>query len=139
VNISRHDPNWSSWAPIWGATIGPVPVIIISIEKKRAAVGPESRSRTTAREMTTPAAPPSPCTSRRAISCQTDVASAQAMEAAMKATIPTSRGGRLPQRSLADPASSCPTASPIRHEVRDSCTWDASASSAALMLGSAGR
>ncbi|CAM5730171.1 hypothetical protein STENM223S_08546 [Streptomyces tendae] len=49
-----------------GARTGATPEISIRVEKKRAMATPSYRSRTTAREMTMPAAPASPCTSRKA-------------------------------------------------------------------------
>ncbi len=60
-----------------GATIGAAPDMSISVEKKRAISSPSYRSRTTARAMTTPAAPASPWSSRKAISSSAVGARAQ--------------------------------------------------------------
>ena len=40
-NSSRHEPRVSRAAPSCGASSGPVPTTVISIEKNRAAAGPE--------------------------------------------------------------------------------------------------
>ncbi|CAM5656750.1 hypothetical protein SCANM63S_07402 [Streptomyces canarius] len=51
--------------------MGAAPEISMRVEKKRAMATPSYRSRTTARAMTTPAAPARPWSSRKAISVPT--------------------------------------------------------------------
>ena len=63
--MPRQSVNRSTCPPISGATIGATPEISIRVEKKRAISTPSYRSRTTARAMTMPAAPASPCRSRK--------------------------------------------------------------------------
>ena len=53
---------------------------------------------------------------------------------------PAISGVRRPRTSLSGPAITCPTATPMRHAVRVSCTWPVRCSSSSpAMAGSAGR
>ncbi len=62
-----------------------------------------NRSRTTARATTPPAQAPSAWTNRPPISIAGEAANPQAIEAAIKTTVPKRIGGRRPIRSAAGP------------------------------------
>ena len=66
-NTPRQVVNVSTQLPICGATMGPTPVASINVEKNRAISTPDRRSRTSVREITIPAAPPTPWISRKAM------------------------------------------------------------------------
>ena len=57
----------------------------------------------------------------------------------MYATTPMSSGIRRPNRSDSGPATSWPSASPIRQAVMVSCAIDVAASSSSVSAGSSGR
>ena len=82
TNSPRQDVTCSSAPPMIGPRIGATPTTTIRIEKRRAAAAPETRSRTTEREITIPADPLSPWTSRRPIRTQMFGAAAHASDAA---------------------------------------------------------
>lgn len=77
MNTPRQDVNRSNCAPRIGASSGAAPETSISEEANRAAARPSKRSRTTAREITIPAAPDSPCTTRQPVRTGALGASAQ--------------------------------------------------------------
>ncbi|MOA30626.1 hypothetical protein D3C78_1517300 [compost metagenome] len=93
----------SSTPPASGARIGASPITSISCENARAAPIGSHRSRTTARDTTIPAQPPSAWTKRAAISHSRFGAKAQATEARVKMTTPSSSGMRRPSRSASGP------------------------------------
>ncbi len=111
----------------------------MSVEKKRAMATPSYMSRTTARAITMPAAPASPCTSRKATSVPTVGASAHSAVATTLTTSPASSGRRRPHRSLIGPTTSWPTAMPTRQAVSVSWTVAAGACRDRVTSGSDGR
>ena len=137
--MPRQEVKRSMPAPICGAMIGPRPVTSISVEKNRAAVAPSKRSRTMARAMTIPAAPPNPWMNRNPSSRYTVDTALQASEDRTKRPRPTNKGLRRPLRSLMGPMTSWPTAIPTKHPVTESWTEDALAWRSVLIRGSDGR
>ena len=101
--IPRHDVTRRISAPIWGAKIGPKPVTSMRVEKNRAAIAPSKRSRTMARAITIPAAPPRPCKKRSPSKRYTLDTKVQASDESTNAPMPTSSGPLLPSRSLIGP------------------------------------
>jgi hypothetical protein len=137
--IPRQLVTERSWPPTTGARIGAAPLTTISAENSRAAASPVAVSRTTARLITMPAAPASPCRKRSGTRTTTDGASAHRTEATTYSAIPTSSGSRRPNRSLSGPAITCPSARPARHAVSVTCTADADVSRSRARSGSPGR
>ena len=80
-----------------------MPLTSISMESTRAALRWSKRSRTTARPITWPEQPPTPCANRAPIRNSKDGDRAQARDAARKTPAPTSIGPRRPHRSAANP------------------------------------
>ena len=81
TNTPCHVVMSSSWPPMMGARMGARPLTSIVSAKKRAASDPAKWSRTTARAMTMPAAPPMPWSTRSAMRPQTDGATAHSRDA----------------------------------------------------------
>ena len=79
--MPSHEVSASSCPPTTGARIGPSPVTSISDESRREAAAPVLMSRTTARAITIPPAPASPCTKRSPISMPTLEALAHSSDA----------------------------------------------------------
>ncbi len=125
--------------PRIGATIGATATTTMIRAKKRVSAAPSKTSRTTARESTTPAPAVNPWRKRPRISTRVPGASAHSAEARTKRTPQTRRGPRRPRASLTEPMTTCPTASPIRQEVRLAWTWEAEAPRSVEISGKAGR
>lgn len=101
--IDCQPDRLSSNPPPSGARIGASPITSISCEKALAAATGSQRSRTTAREITIPAQPPSAWTKRAPISHSRFGAKAQATDARVKMLTPSSSGMRRPTRSASGP------------------------------------
>ncbi|MNN77545.1 hypothetical protein D3C81_1940170 [compost metagenome] len=89
-----------------GARIGPNPLTIISKEKNLVNSEPLYRSRTAAREITTPTDPASPWINRSIISSPMEGVNAHSKEETAYTSMPISSGVRRPYTSLKGPAAS---------------------------------
>lgn len=125
--------------PTKGAMTGTTPLTTITRVKPRAASRPLARSATTARPMTIPAAPVTPCRRRVAISTPMLGDSAATALATTASALPTSRGPRRPKRSESGPKTNCPRQAPARKVVMVHCTCEALAWRSAMIWGKAGR
>ncbi|GAA3335050.1 hypothetical protein GCM10020358_01740 [Amorphoplanes nipponensis] len=134
-----HEVTFSTALPRAGAAIGATPKIRVSREKYFAAATPACRSRTIARATTTPTPPATPSTRRSPARAGAVGASAHRYEKTAYAPTPAISGRRRPHRSLSGPQTSCPTASPIRHVVSDSCTCASDTPRSPARAGNAGR
>ncbi len=76
---------------------------------------------------------------RSATNAQADVLNMHSNEATVYKSSPARSGPRLPRTSLSGPASSCPSDSPSRQEVRLSCAIEVLVCRSPSSMGSAGR
>jgi hypothetical protein len=125
--------------PRSGATTGATPPTIIMSENARAAGLPVARSEITARPITIPAAPPSPCSSRATTSTPIVGANTAAALARTHSAAPATSGGTRPNRSESGPKTSCPAVTPTRNAVSVNCTVVAEVASSVVIRGNAGR
>ncbi len=97
------------------------------------------RTRTTARAITSPAAPASPCRNRTAMNHSADGTTMQMTEVSVNSAAPTSNGRRRPHASLSGPTTSWPSAMPTMIAVRVSWICASRAPRSAAIWGKAGR
>ena len=96
-NMARHPANGSIQPPIWGARIGPRPVISPSSESARAVCSTSKLSRTTARGITPALPTPRAETTLQATRPVAPCASAQPAPPAASRVSPQRSGGRRPK------------------------------------------
>ena len=129
----------SSIAPTTGAAIGASPLTSIRMAKNRVSSGPSATSRAMARAMTMPLAPLKPCrkrNTRKAVMCSDRQAPALA---AVKTSMPSSRGSLRPKRSESGPMKICPKAMPSIVMVKVSCVSEADIPKSPPSSGKAGK
>lgn len=101
--------------------------------------GPSTTSRATARAITMPKAPESPCKKRKARKKWISSVHAQPRDASVKPAIPMRSGTLRPSRSETGPPRICPTAIPTIVIVSVSCVIEVEMSKAEEISGSEGR
>src|SRR5699024_2720872 len=137
--LNCHGPTNKSCAPNKGAKSGANIITSANREKNRTALSPLNKSRTTARAITAPAAPDTPCTNRNTMNTVTFGTNTHNTDVTVNTAPPTSNGPRRPQASLIGPITNCPNESPSIIAVSVSCTCASAVPNASVICGNAGK
>src|SRR5699024_3228862 len=137
--LNCHGPTNKSCAPNKGAKSGANIITSANREKNRTALSPLNKSRTTARAITAPAAPDTPCTNRNTMNTVTFGTNTHNTDVNVNTAPPTSNGPRRPQASLISPITNCPNESTSIIAVCVSWTCCSVVTNASLICGIAGK